>query len=81
MHMFFDCPLISKFWDKVFLMVSELCDRFISKHPNICLLNDDSDLNLNVYQRRILHTALTAAKKVIFKFGMNPHSRLTKCGL
>ncbi len=72
MHIFFDCPLISKFWDKVFLMVSELCDRFISKHPNISLLNDDSDLNLNVYQRRILHTALTAAKKVIFKIWYEP---------
>ncbi len=66
MHMFFDCPLISKFWDKVFLTVSELCDRFIPKRPSICLLNDDSDLNLNVYQCRIFHTALTAAKKVIF---------------
>ncbi len=33
MHMFFDCPLISKFWDKVFLTVSELCDRFIPKRP------------------------------------------------
>ncbi len=66
MHMFFDCPIVSTFWDKVFLVVSELCDRFIPKHPNICLLNDDSDLNLNVYQRRILHAAPTATKKVIF---------------
>ncbi len=72
MHMFFDCPIISTFRDTVFLMVSELCDRFIPKHPNICLLNDDSELNLNVYQRRILHTALTAAKKVIKKMWYEP---------
>ncbi len=72
MHMYFDCPIVSTFWDKVFLMVSELCDRFIPKHPNICLLKDDSDLNLNVYQRRILHAAPTATKKVIFLIWHEP---------
>lgn len=72
MHMFYECQQIGNFWDEVFQVVTELCDKVILKHPSLCLLNDDADLDLNVSQRRILHTALTAAKKIIFKIWHEP---------
>ncbi len=56
----------------VFTILTEFCDRVTPKNPKFCLMNDDSDHNLNSYLRRAFHTALTAATKVIFKIWHEP---------
>lgn len=75
-----ECQPIVTFWNEVFQIVSELCDTVLTKHPGICLLNDNADLKLTINQRRFLYTALTAAKKLSLKAGMNLWSLQFKCG-
>ncbi|KAA0701362.1 hypothetical protein E1301_Tti024286 [Triplophysa tibetana] len=72
MHMFWYCPRVTLFWSLVQTELSVLMDTVIQREPLLFLLLDDSSLSLSLSQRRILTTALTAAKKVILKLWLEP---------
>lgn len=46
-------------------MISDVVGFSIPRVPNVIVLNYDSSLSLNGYQKNKLHCALTAAKKLI----------------
>ncbi len=66
MHMFFDCPIVSTFWDKVFLMVSELCDRFIPTPSPSTVENQQHADNLNEFYCRFEKRTVTAVESFRF---------------
>ncbi len=76
-HMFWDCPRIALLWS----LVQDLLLDLLNTHedPLLFLLLDDLSLLLSVNQKRILSSALTAAKKVILKLWLDPSTpvRLT----
>ncbi len=75
--MFWDCPRIALLWS----LVQDLLLDLLNTHedPLLFLLLDDLSLLLSVNQKRILSSALTAAKKVILKLWLDPSTpvRLT----
>ncbi len=51
-HMFWECSVISRFWTQVCRDLEELINCEITPDPCLCLLNDDSSLNLGTMDKR-----------------------------
>ena len=77
-HMVYECTAVRTFWKQVIDIVSEIIGVHIPCLPNIVLLNDDSSLDLQNHQKRVLFAGLTAAKKIIVIRWKPPHTLFIK---
>ena len=67
LHVFWECPPVSDFWDNVTKNLEKALKFPIPKLPSMLLLNDDSVLKDDTWlaHRKIIFAGLTAAKKTI----------------
>ena len=76
--MVYECTAVRMFRKQVIDIVSEIIGVHIPCLPNIVLLNDDSSLDLQTHQKRVLFAGLTAAKKSIVIRWKPPHTLFIK---
>ena len=75
LHMFWDCPVISKFWFHVNSVLADIVDIFYVPNP-VYLLYDNSDINLKQSQFKMIFAGFTSAKKTILKNWLTPYMSL-----
>lgn len=51
LHMFWECSSITDLWARVVKDVADLLNTTIIPDPCLCLLNDDSNLQLSIVQK------------------------------
>uniref|UniRef100_A0A3B1KHZ5 Reverse transcriptase domain-containing protein n=1 Tax=Astyanax mexicanus TaxID=7994 RepID=A0A3B1KHZ5_ASTMX len=72
LHMFWECPVIVKFWRYVNTVLSDILEIEYNFDPCLCLLNDNSNLELKMTQCKLLFSGFTAAKKTILQNWITP---------
>ena len=73
LHMIWECPGVAALWKEVAQTLSEILNINIPYSIKTLLLNDSSDLELSVKQKRVWLAGLTAAKRLIAMRWKNPH--------
>ena len=58
--MFWDCPVIFKFWFHVNSVLADILDILYVPNPVFCLLNDNSDMHLKQIQFKIIFAGFTS---------------------
>ncbi len=67
-HMFFSCPLLTTFWQKIVENISDNLGTSITITPSLCLLNVTKDIKgVGVKHLKWLKVAITTAKRVILR--------------
>lgn len=73
-HMVWECPRVAEFWKRVAEMLSNILSKTIPYLSEVLLLNDISNLELCVKQKRLWLAGLTAAMRLIACRWKAPHS-------
>lgn len=72
--MVWECPRVAEFWKRVAEMLSNILSKTIPYLSEVLLLNDISNLELCVKQKRLWLAGLTAAMRLIACRWKAPHS-------
>lgn len=72
-HMVWEFPRVAEFWKRVAEMLSNILSKTIPYLPEVLLLDDSSNLELCVKQKRLWLAGLTAAKRLIACRWKAPH--------
>ena len=72
LHMFWECPEVAGLWTRAVSDMAHLLSTTIIPDPCLCLLNDDTHLQLSLVQKRILFASFTAVKKTIINHWFEP---------
>ena len=78
LHMFWECPVVSDLWAQANSALSNMLEIDYASNPCLCLLNDDSNLTLRVFQKRMLFAGFTAVKKTILQHWITPDISMYK---
>ena len=70
--MFWDCPVIFKFWFHVNSVLADILDILYVPNPVFCLLNDNSDMHLKQILFKIIFAGFTSAKIFFFENWFTP---------
>lgn len=65
MHMYWECPDVYAFWRQISIALSNMLQINIPLSPSVRLRNDESTIKLSHQGRRVLWTAISAAKKML----------------
>ena len=64
LHMFWECPPVARFWNRVFSKLSDIFSLTVPVSVSVFLLNDLSQLPATGYQKRPLYAGLYGCQEI-----------------